>query len=72
VGPLHGWGGLERAVDDLCTSLACNGHDVTLFTADGVLREPARDPRSNGSPPAGDRLGGWGYPGYDYQRKGSR
>jgi glycosyltransferase involved in cell wall biosynthesis len=45
VEPLHGWGGLERAVDDLCTSLTSSGHDVTLFTADGVLRADTRQPR---------------------------
>jgi glycogen(starch) synthase len=33
VAPLHGWGGLERAVGDVCTALTERGHHVTLFTA---------------------------------------
>lgn len=44
VGPLHGWGGLERAVDDLCTTLMDQGHRVTLFTATG-------EPTGDGSQP---------------------
>jgi glycogen(starch) synthase len=34
VAPLHGRGGLERAVSDVCTALTDRGHRVTLFTAD--------------------------------------
>ena len=33
VAPLHGVGGLERAVADVCTALADRGHHVTLVTA---------------------------------------
>lgn len=32
VAPLHGWGGLERAVADVCTELTARGHRVTLVT----------------------------------------
>jgi hypothetical protein len=45
VGALHGWGGLERAVDDVCAALARRGHDVTLFTADGAWPADAGRPR---------------------------
>jgi glycosyltransferase involved in cell wall biosynthesis len=46
VAPLHGVGGLERAVADVCSALADRGHHVTLVTAtpthsaadDSVLR----------------------------------
>ncbi len=50
VAPLHGWGGLERAVADLCTGLTARGHQVTLVTTEpaagsgfgvrGVVRIP--------------------------------
>jgi len=33
VAPLHGVGGLERAVADVCSALAERGHHVTLVTA---------------------------------------
>ncbi|MGI8687235.1 MAG: glycosyltransferase family 4 protein, partial [Thermomicrobiales bacterium] len=33
VAPLHGIGGLERAVADVCSALADRGHHVTLVTA---------------------------------------
>jgi len=33
VAPLHGVGGLERAVADVCSALADRGHHVTLVTA---------------------------------------
>ena len=33
VAPLHGFGGLERAVADVCTALTARGHRVTLITA---------------------------------------
>jgi glycosyltransferase involved in cell wall biosynthesis len=36
VAPLHGWGGLERAVADLCTGLSDRGHCVTLVTTEPV------------------------------------
>lgn len=46
VAPLHGWGGLERAVADVCTELTAQGHHVTLVvpaptravTDDALLR----------------------------------
>lgn len=46
VAPLHGVGGLERAVADVCSALTDRGHQVTLITAtplhdradDSVLR----------------------------------
>jgi glycosyltransferase involved in cell wall biosynthesis len=37
VAPLHGWGGLERAVADLCTGLTARGHAVTLVTTEPVV-----------------------------------
>lgn len=33
IAPLHGHGGLERAVADSCAALVARGHDVTVFTA---------------------------------------
>jgi glycogen(starch) synthase len=40
--PLHGWGGLERAVVDLCTGLTQRGHRVTLLTTERA--EAVHDP----------------------------
>lgn len=34
VAPLHGWGGLERAVADLCNGLTARGHRITLVTTE--------------------------------------
>jgi len=39
IAPLHGHGGLERAVADSCAALAARGHDVTVFTATRTNRE---------------------------------
>ncbi len=39
VAPLHGRGGLERAVADGCVALAARGHDVTLFTANATASD---------------------------------
>ncbi len=39
VAPLHGVGGLERAVADVCTALTDCGHHVTLVTALPTHRE---------------------------------
>jgi len=39
IAPLHGHGGLERAVADSCAALAARGHDVTVFTTTRTTRE---------------------------------
>jgi len=40
VSPLHGYGGLERAVADGCAALAARGHAVTVFTATRTAAAP--------------------------------
>ncbi|MHB8647973.1 MAG: glycosyltransferase family 4 protein [Thermomicrobiales bacterium] len=39
VAPLHGVGGLERAVADVCSALSDRGHHVTLVTATPTQRD---------------------------------
>ena len=45
VAPLHGRGGLERAVADLCDGLTARGHAITLITA-----APTVDTRDGDAP----------------------
>jgi glycogen(starch) synthase len=52
VAPLHGWGGLERAVADLCTGLTAGGHCVTLVTTEPVV---SRVVEKSGSREVSDR-----------------
>jgi len=40
VAPLHGVGGLERAVADVCSALTDRGHRVTLVTATPTHEQP--------------------------------
>lgn len=49
VAPLHGRGGLERAVADGCAALVARGHDVTLFTA--IATATATTPREGDAAP---------------------
>jgi glycosyltransferase involved in cell wall biosynthesis len=51
VAPLHGWGGLERAVADLCNGLAARGHRVTLVTT-----EPGVPPGDDSGPNVASRV----------------
>src|SRR5437588_12599399 len=45
VAPLHGFGGLERAVSDVCTALTERGHHVTLVIAAPTHQETGNEPR---------------------------